>query len=165
MRRLVFLLLVCSSFALHAQVAAPPPPAPVPSGPIFGFRNYEAERQWEQRFLAVPNPALAEQHLRILTIAPHVAGTPEDKKTADYVFQKFREAGLQTEIREYRVWMNVPMEVSVDLVAPGGFTLHGPTREHVHGDPYQDDPRILPAFNAYSPSGEVEADVVYANYG
>ena len=27
------------------------------------------------------------------------------------------------------------------------------------------DPRILPAYNAFSPSGDVTADVVYANYG
>ena len=37
-----------------------------------------------------------------------MAGTPEDKATADYVAQKFREAGLETEIVEYRVWMNYP---------------------------------------------------------
>ncbi len=43
--------------------------------------------------------------------------------------------------------------------------MHGPTREHVNGDPYQDDPRVVMPFNGMSPSGDVEADVVYANYG
>jgi N-acetylated-alpha-linked acidic dipeptidase len=43
--------------------------------------------------------------------------------------------------------------------------MHGPTREHVEGDPYQDDPRVVMPFNGMSPSGDVEADVVYANYG
>ena len=43
--------------------------------------------------------------------------------------------------------------------------MHGPTREHVDGDPYQDDPRVVMPFNGMSPSGDVEADVVYANYG
>ena len=88
----------------------------------------------------MPDPKLAEEHLRILTQAPHMAGTPEDKATADYVAQKFREAGLETEIVEYRVWMNYPAEISVDMTAPAGVTMHGPTREHVDGDPYQDDP-------------------------
>src|SRR5205823_2555847 len=36
---------------------------------------------------------------------------------------------------------------------------------HVDGDPYQDDPRVVTPFNGYSPSGDVEGDVVYANYG
>jgi len=132
---------------------------------IFGFRDAAAESAVESSFLAVPDPKLAEQHLRILTQAPHMAGTVEDKATADYVAQKFREAGLDTEIVEYRVWMNYPAEISVDLTAPAGVTMHGPAREHVDHDPFQDDPRVVMPFSAMSPSGDVEAEVVYANYG
>ncbi len=64
--------------------------------PIFGFRDSATEAATEARFLAVPDPKLAEEHLRTLTQAPHMAGTPEDKATADYVAQKFRAAGLDT---------------------------------------------------------------------
>src|SRR5437763_4504083 len=133
--------------------------------PLFGFRNSAEENAIESRFLAVPDPKLAEEHLRTLTQAPHIAGSPEDKATADYVASKFREAGLETEIVEYKVWLNYPSEVSVDLTAPAGVEMHGPHRERVDGDPYQDDPRIVNAYNGMSPSGDVEADVVYANYG
>src|SRR3989442_2857981 len=133
--------------------------------PLFGFRNSAEEISIESRFVAVPDPKLAEAHLRTLTQAPHMAGTPEDKATAEYVAQKFREAGLETEIVEYKVWMNYPSEISVDVTAPEGVTMHGPTREHVNGDPYQDDPRVVMPFNGMSPSGDVEGEVVYANYG
>ncbi len=135
------------------------------AAPLFGFRNSASEAALETRFLAVPEPKLAEEHLRILTQAPHMAGTPEDKATADYVAQKFREAGLETEVVEYRVWMNYPAEIGVDVTAPEGVAMHGPTRERVNGDPYQDDPRVVMPFNSMSPSGDVEAEVVYANYG
>jgi N-acetylated-alpha-linked acidic dipeptidase len=135
------------------------------AAPIFGFRNSSDEMALESRFLAVPDPKFAEEHLRILTQAPHMAGTPEDKATADYVAQKFRDAGLETEMVEYRVWMNYPAEISVEVTAPAGVTMHGPTRERVNGDPYQDDPRVVTPFNSMSPSGDVEAEVVYANYG
>ena len=94
-----------------------------------------------------------------------MAGTVEDKATADYVAEKFREAGLDTEIVEYKVWINYPLQISVDLTAPAGVEMHGPTREHVDNDPYQDDPRVVTPFNGMSPSGDVEGDVVYANYG
>src|SRR6266849_7795829 len=114
---------------------------------IFGFRDAAAENAAESRFLAVPDPKLAEEHLRTLTQAPHMAGTPEDKATADYVAQKFRDAGLDTEIVEYKVWINYPSEISVDVTAPPGVTMHGPTREHVDGDPFLDDPRIVNAYN------------------
>ncbi len=136
-----------------------------PSPRIFGFRDSSAESFIESRFLAVPDAKLAGEHLRILTQAPHMAGTPEDKTTADYVARKFRDAGLETEIVEYKVWMNYPAEISVDVTAPPGVTMHGPTREHVEGDPFQDDPRVVMPFNGQSPSGDVEAEVVYANYG
>jgi N-acetylated-alpha-linked acidic dipeptidase len=139
--------------------------APKPAAPIFGFRNPADEAAQESKFLAVPDPKLAEQHLRILTQAPHVAGSPEDKATAEYVAQKFRDAGLDTEIVEYKVWINYPSEISVDMVGPPDVHMHGPTRERVTGDPLADDPRVITPYNAMSPSGDVEAEVVYANYG
>ncbi len=72
---------------------------------ILGFRDASAESTVEEQFLRVPDPKLAEEHLRTLTQAPHIAGSPEDKATADYVARKFREAGFETEEVEYRVWM------------------------------------------------------------
>jgi len=103
--------------------------------------------------------------MKILTSAPHMAGTTEDRKTAEYVARKFREWGFDTEIIEYKVWMNYPLEVTVDGFTPAGAVMHGPTPEHVEGDPWQDDRRVVMPFSAYSPSGDVEAEVVYANYG
>ncbi|MGA8686883.1 MAG: M28 family metallopeptidase [Candidatus Sulfotelmatobacter sp.] len=155
----VFLGFVLASVSGHAADSSGAP------APIFGFRDAAAENATEARFLAVPDPKLAEEHLRTLTQAPHMAGTLEDKATADYVAQKFRAAGLDTEIVEFKVWMNYPLEISVDVTAPAGVEMHGPTREHVAGDPYEDDPRVVMPFNGMSPSGDAEADVVYANYG
>ncbi|HKN72975.1 MAG TPA: M28 family metallopeptidase [Terriglobales bacterium] len=132
---------------------------------ISGFRDVAAEREVENKFLAVPDPKLAEEHLRILTQAPHIAGSPEDKATAGYVANKFREAGLDTEIVEYKVWFNYPAEIRVEMTEPPGVEMHGPHREHVDGDPYQDDPRVVTPYNGMSPSGDAEAEVVYANYG
>jgi N-acetylated-alpha-linked acidic dipeptidase len=160
------IVLILAFFHPSADVMSPAGPGPDQGqSTIFGFHNSAEESAREARFLAVPDPRLAEQHLRILTQAPHMAGTREDKATADYVAGKFREAGLETEIVEYRVWMNYPKEINVDVTAPAGVTMHGPTREHVSDDPFQDDPRVVTPFNSMSPSGDVEADVVYANYG
>ena len=87
---------------------------------ISGFRDVAGERELEKRFMAVPDPKLAEEHLRILTQAPHIAGSPEDQATAEYVAKKFREAGLDTEIVEYKVWFNYPAEIRVDMTEPPG---------------------------------------------
>ena len=58
----------------------------------------------------------------------------------------------------------------MEAFGPDGKKLMtGPSPEHVGpefgGDPFQDDPRVTPAFNGASPSGDVTAEVVYANYG
>ncbi len=141
-------------------------PAPfTPPDKIFGYRDPRAELKAEKIFLAVPDPQLAKEHLQTLTSEPHVAGSPEDLKTAEYVLDKYKAAGLDAYIQQYKVWMNLPLDIKVEVVAPKGINMTGPSPEHVSDDPYQDDPRILPAFNEYSPSGDVTADVVYANYG
>jgi N-acetylated-alpha-linked acidic dipeptidase len=158
-------IILCAAVLFTSSATAGGNPPVSNQASIFGFRDAAPESAAESRFLAVPDAKLAEDHLRILTQAPHMAGTPEDKATADYVAQKFREAGLETEIVEYKVWINYPEEISVDLTAPADVEMHGPTREHVEGDPFQDDPRVVMPFNGMSPSGDVEADVVYANYG
>ena len=159
------LLLGCVLFSLSTSGSSPVSDSPHAAQPIFGFRDAAQQSAIEAQFLGVPDPKLAREHLRILTQAPHLAGTPEDKATADYVAQKFREAGLETEIVEYKVWFNYPSEISVAVTAPSGVAMQGPRREHVQSDPFQDDPRVVTPYNAMSPSGDVEADVVYANYG
>jgi len=159
-------ILACALLLFHPGSASSPPAEGASSETsLFGFRDAEAELRIESRFLAVPDTKRAEEHLRILTQAPHVAGSPEDKATADYVAGKFREAGLDTEIVEYRVWFNYPAEISVDLTAPAGVSMHGPSREHVDDDEFQDDLRVITPYSGMSPSGDVEAEVVYANYG
>jgi N-acetylated-alpha-linked acidic dipeptidase len=74
-------------------------------------------------------------------------------------------AGLESQIVEYRVWMNRPLEVSVSVTAPANVKMNGPTREHVDGDTLPDNSKVVMPFNGSSPSGDVEAEVVYANYG
>jgi N-acetylated-alpha-linked acidic dipeptidase len=163
--RLLSATLLSSSVLLALTTTGAVTPLAPSTSAIFGFRDSATEQATESRFLGVPDSKLAEEHLRILTKVPHMAGTVEDKATADYVAQKFRDAGLDTEIVQYRVWMNYPEEIKVDMTAPAGVEMHGPTRERVDGDAYQDDPRVVTPFNGMSPSGDADAEVVYANYG
>ena len=150
--------LVCIAGTLQAQSSG--------SQSVFGYSSFDAQAKVEEKFLAVPDSKLAGEHLKTLTSAPHLAATPEDHKTAEYVAQKFRAAGLDTEIVPYRVLLNQPKEVRVEAFDAGGkLLMSGPTREHVNGDPYQDDPRVVMPFNGSSGSGDLTGDVVYANYG
>lgn len=133
---------------------------------VFGYRNFSAQAKIDQQFLAVPDAKLAGEELKTLTAAPHIAGSKEDHDTALYVADKFKAAGLDTSIVTYKAWLNLPKEIHVTATDVNGKTLMtGPTPEHVAGDPFDDDPRVVMPFNGSSPSGDVTADVVYANYG
>ncbi len=133
---------------------------------VFGYRDFTKQSKLEERFLAVPDAKLAGEELKTLTAEPHLASTPEDRKTAEYVAQKFRAAGLETEIVPYRVLMNQPKVVKVEAFgADGKLLMSGPQREHVNGDPFQDNPKVVMPFNGSSGSGDVTGEVVYANYG
>ncbi len=146
-------------------------PASAQTQQVFGYRDFSQQAKWDAAFLAVPDAALAGQHLKTLTAAPHWASSPEDYATAVYVADKFKAAGLQTEIVPYKVLLNKPVSILVEAFdSNGARIMSGPEPEHVDpkrfgGDPFQNDPRILPAFNGSSPSGDVTAEVVYANYG
>ena len=153
------LLLVISHVPIWGQVSPFPERA-------FGYRDFTRQAKIDQQFLAVPDPKLAQEELKTLTAAPHVAASKEDYDTALYVASKFKTAGLDTQVVPYKAWLNLPLEVFLQATnVDGKILMTGPTREHVDNDPYQDDPRILPAFNGSSPSCDITAGVVYANYG
>ncbi len=146
-------------FAFAAQTAFMPQS-------VFGYKDFAAQASIDRTFLAVPSAKLAGEELKTLTAAPHIAGSKEDYETAEYVAQKFKAAGLDTAIVPYLAWMNLPISAKVEATGADGKTLMtGPSPEHVSNDPYQNDPRITIAFNGSSPSGDVTAEVVYANYG
>jgi N-acetylated-alpha-linked acidic dipeptidase len=145
-------------FPLPAQSATQPT--------VFGYADFSKEASIEKKFLAVPDAKQAGEDLKTLTAEPHLASTPEDHKTAEFVAQKFRAAGLDTEIVPYRVLMNQPKVVKVEAFTPDGRPLMvGPQREEVPGDPFENDARVVMPFNGSSGSGDVTGEAVYANYG
>jgi N-acetylated-alpha-linked acidic dipeptidase len=131
----------------------------------FTSERSAAERRWEEQFQALPAPNSAREHLRRLTLEPHLAGTKEDYATAVYVRDQMRSYGLSAELKEYQVWLNYPKtDPIVELIAPRHERLS--VREAVlKEDPTSSNPKITPLFNGYSASGDVTASLVYANYG
>ncbi|MEO7273864.1 MAG: transferrin receptor-like dimerization domain-containing protein [Vicinamibacterales bacterium] len=154
MRTFLFALLFSS-----VAVAQGPPP-------IRGFTGSSAaaERAAEQTFQAIPKPDNLRDYMRTITAEPHHAGSPNSKKVADYVLEKFRSWGLDARIEEFEALMPFPTERVVELIGPDGYVakLQEPP---VDADPDSADAGQLPSFNAYSADGDVTADLVYVNYG
>ena len=81
-----------------------PPVALMQETALDGFTREDSasERRWEEQFHAVPAPNSAREHLRRLTLEPHVAGTKEDYATAVYVRDQMRSFGYPRNSRNTR---------------------------------------------------------------
>ena len=154
MRNLIFAIFLLTP-ALVAQ-------SPSPSG--FAAGSIDSQGKAETVFLDTVTPASARKWLAALTEEPHVAGTPAEKKLAEYVLARFKEFGLSAELVRYDVFLNHPTHVSLKLVAPVEEELK------LREDPYDVDKDstadgMFPAFHGYGASGKADGQVVYANYG
>ena len=125
-----------------------------------------AERRIEAQFRSIPSPASAREHLRRLTLEPHIAGTKADYDTAVYVRDQIRSYGIAAELDEYKVWLPYPtMTPVVELITPARKQKLRVSEAVLPQDPSSSRPNITPLFNGYSATGDVTGPLVYANYG
>ena len=155
---LLFLLLVFSAEPLLAQDAA-----------LTGFApdRVDAQTECEAQLLDQPTPDTFRAHLQTLTEVPHPSGTPANERVGDYIASAMQEAGLAVERYPYDLYMPAPAsahDTRVELVTPLRMPLN--RQEYIlEADRFTDDPALGPGWNAYSGSGDVTGEVVYANYG
>jgi N-acetylated-alpha-linked acidic dipeptidase len=143
-----------ATLALLGQLPQPATAPPVQA-------QVSAQLALDREFMAVPDAALARQHLKTLTAAPHWASSPEDYATATYVAAGFKAAGLETQIVPYSVPLAKPVSLALEAFdSSGAKILPGLTAESP-----QPDPRALAPFSSGSPTADLTAPVVYANYG
>src|SRR5690606_27792897 len=151
---------------LAAQQGTAPATREAPA--VAGYTPAAAERQAqvERAAIAIPDSASARRHARELTREAHVAGTPAQERTRDYVLQVMREAGLEVEARHYEIYLPHATEVRA-------WVLGGESGDSVELNLVE--PRIAtdadtrlpqyPAVNGYSGAGDVSGELVYVNYG
>ena len=134
--------------------------------PGFAASSATAERASEAKAVAIPSPKSARDFLLRLTEEPHVAGTPADRKTAEFVRDKLAGWGWDAEIVEYQVLLNYPRPESImlSIVRPDPRNLLV-TEEPFGADKDSASPDAWPAFHGYGASGLADGQVIYANYG
>jgi len=120
--------------------------------------------QGRAQLLATPS---AENLLRLHTLLasePHVAGTPGDARTIERLVNEFQEMGLAVETFEFWPYLAKPLGATLEVMTPDKVSLDLRERA-LPEDPASAAPEIAFGWNAYSGSGDVTAEVVYANYG
>src|SRR6476619_4473410 len=130
----------------------------------YSVNSSARERSVESDVVNRPSPSAADAHSRFLSQQPHMAGTPAQARTRDYVIAQMKSWGLETEIRSYKIWMPHPVTTRVWRIAPDPLELNlqeGPVAEDTTSVSF---PQVLP-FNGYGAAGDVRGEVVYVNYG
>ncbi|HEX2211827.1 MAG TPA: M20/M25/M40 family metallo-hydrolase [Longimicrobium sp.] len=145
------------SLLLPAALAAQQPM------PGYSPQAAQRERAAEAAAIRTPSAQRSEQHSRVLSAETHVAGTPVQRRTADYVIEQMRRMGLETEVRTYRVWLPHATGVRVWRVSPDPMELDL-AEPAIPGDPASALAQY-PTVNGYSAPGDVTGEVVYVNYG
>ncbi|MDR3699144.1 MAG: transferrin receptor-like dimerization domain-containing protein [Candidatus Sulfopaludibacter sp.] len=155
-------------FAIYALCFFLTAPLALPAdAPLAGYSagSAQAERDWETKFRAIPEPANLRAYMQRMSARPHHVGSPYDKDNAGWLLAKMKEFGLDAQIESFDVLFPTPKERALELVAPTKFTakLQEPT---VAVDPTSNQhDEQLPSYNAYSIDGDVTAPLVYVNYG
>jgi len=130
------------------------------------FAHDQVERQlgYEVALRDMISPQRLREFHDMTSSQPHVAGTPGDARLCDRLVATFREMGLNVERHEIEIYLASPVSASLSIVEPEPIDL--PLIEKaLPEDPDTFNPELTFGWNAFSGSGEVTAQVVYANYG
>jgi len=155
MKRLLSLGLLLASFSIsNAQE-------------LDGFtsKSQKTQQLIETQFLETVDVDAFKKHLRTLTAKPHTAGNKANEDVRDYMVTVMTNAGWDVELYPYDIYMSKePGNSLIELVTP----IRQPINQQeniLKDDPFSSDPTLWKGWNAYSGSGDVTAEVVYANYG
>jgi N-acetylated-alpha-linked acidic dipeptidase len=135
--------------------------------PLAGFRAISSadQRQWENRYKALPSADSLRSYMRHLSARPHHVGSPWDKANADWLRDRFAAWGWDATTETFDVLFPTPTERVVELLAPTKYRARL-EESAVAGDPTSGQRgEQLPSYNAYSIDGDVTAPLVYVNYG
>src|SRR6267378_5052190 len=74
---------------------------------LFGYsaESSRTERQWEEKFRAIPSPENLRSYMQHLSARPHNVGSPYDKENAEWILAKFKEFASDT-ARRKNAWLN-----------------------------------------------------------
>ena len=134
---------------------------------IIGFskKASEAELKLEAEFEKQLSTDNLDQWMKRMAAEPHWVGTEYGEANAKWMEKQFKSWGYDTRIDTYHVLFPYPKVRLLELTAPTKYTASLKAIP-VEGDPYtaQGD-KLLPSYNAFSTDGDVEAELVFVNYG
>jgi N-acetylated-alpha-linked acidic dipeptidase len=130
----------------------------------FAVRDVPSELHLEQQAQALPEAAHLRKYMEFMAAEPHNAGSPRSRVVAEYVVNNLKEWGWNAQVETFEALLPFPTIRSLEVISPRHFMAK--LREpYVPQDPDSGEAHQLATYNAYSASGDVTGEVIYANYG
>ena len=119
----------------------------------------------EKTFKSLIDNASFKKHLKKLTERPHVVGSEGNEEVIRYIGKTMEIAGLRITNYPYDVYLpNKPGNSLIEIVTPARTVLNQ-KEDIIYDDPFTQNDELWKGWNAFSGSGDVTAEIVYANYG
>ena len=126
---------------------------------------WEYQLEIEEVFIKHLDRTSFKKHLKKLTERPHVVGSKANEEVQRYIGEVMQRAGLEVTNYPYDVYLpNKPGSSLIEIVTPSRELLNQ-KEDIIPDDPFTKDPLLWKGWNAFSGSGEITSEVVYANYG
>ena len=134
---------------------------------ILGFdeAGSTAQRDIEAQLDSSINAGEMDGWLKLMSATPHHVGSLASKENAEFIAALLESWGYDTEIAEYEILLPTPKTREIELVAPTNFVAS------LREETLAEDPStairetLLQPYNAFSIDGDVEAELVFVNYG
>lgn len=137
------------------------------SAPVMGFSVEAAKKQLqlESDFDKIPKAQNLDDWMKFMSSRPHHVGSPFDKEVVDFVAEKFKSWGYDVKVEKFNVLFPTPKLRLLEMTYPEKYTAEL-TEPPIEGDESSIQlEEALPGYNAFSIDGDVEAELVFVNYG
>jgi N-acetylated-alpha-linked acidic dipeptidase len=134
---------------------------------IIGFTEatIESQNKLEEAFDAQLSAKNLDDWMQRLSARPHYVGTEYGRQNAEWMVKQFNSWGFDAKIETYQVLFPYPKVRLLELTEPVTYKAKL-SAIPIDGDEYtQQRDELLPSYNAFSRDGDVEAELVFVNYG
>ena len=129
-----------------------------------GFKNAAAQKKLEANFDSQLSAKRIGENIKRMSSVPHHIGSVGGKFVADDIATQFKAAGWDTKIVTYQVLFPTPITRILEMKGATNFKalLKEPALKE---DATSGQADQLPTYNCWSADGDVNAELVFVNYG
>ena len=129
-----------------------------------GFKNTENQKKIESFFDSKLSAKRVGENIKLMSSIPHHIGSVGGKFVADEIAKQFKSAGWDTKIVTYQLLFPTPKTRVLEMKGATNFKalLKEPALKE---DATSGQADQLPTYNCWSADGDVNAELVFVNYG